>query len=184
MLDDVGECLGGDEVGRRLHRCRQALPADRQLDRNGRTSRQCRKRGGEPFLGQDRRVDTAGERAQLLESVDDLGVRLGEEIVDRAPPSPAGRWRAGARAGSRAGAVARRREGRARAGGAPRRLPRRCARGKRAPPRAARAAQPAGASSRARGSPPRPPPPRARGRPGATGRARGRQRAFRRARAP
>ena len=63
MLDDVGERLAGDEVGRRLHRRRQALPADSQLDRNGRASRQRRERGGEPFLRQDRRVDTAGERA-------------------------------------------------------------------------------------------------------------------------
>ena len=83
VLDDVGERLGGDEVHRCLDGVGQTLGTDGQLDRHLRTPRERGEGGGEAFVGEDRRVDAARERAQLGEGVDDLGVRLGEELVDR-----------------------------------------------------------------------------------------------------
>ena len=82
VLGDVGERFGGDEVGRRLDGAGRRSVADGQLDRHRRAPRERGERGGESFLGEDRRVDAAGERAQLGERVDGLGVRLGEELVE------------------------------------------------------------------------------------------------------
>ena len=83
VLGDVGERLAGDEVGRCLDGVGQPLRTDGQLDRHRRAPRERGEGGSEPFLGEDRRVDAARERPQLVEGVDHLGVRLGEELVDR-----------------------------------------------------------------------------------------------------
>ena len=83
VLDDVGERFGRDEVDGRLDGGWEPLRTDGQVDRHGRTPRERGECGWEAFLGQDRRVDAACERAQLAEGVDDLGVRLGEELVRR-----------------------------------------------------------------------------------------------------
>ena len=73
----------GDEVRRGLDRLGQPLGCDGQLDRDRRAPREGGDRGGEAFVGEDRRVDAARERAELLERAADLGVRLAEELVDR-----------------------------------------------------------------------------------------------------
>jgi hypothetical protein len=82
VLDDIGQCLGRDEVRRRLHRGGKALRACVQLDRYRRASCQGAKRRTDSLLGEDRRVDAARECPQLLQRAYHLAVCLAQEFVD------------------------------------------------------------------------------------------------------
>jgi hypothetical protein len=69
------------EVHGRLDRVGQALARRlRHLDRNGRASGQVVERGGQAAVGEDRRMDAAGEVAQLLEGQPRLLPRAAHEL--------------------------------------------------------------------------------------------------------
>ncbi len=124
------ERLRDDEVRRRLDR-RGKSPIGQPPE--GRRDRRTIARAviaGQTGLGQDRRVDPAGELAQLLDGELEFPrpPRSRDRLVVCAQsggePAPE---RGGARARPRRAAAGRRRAGRARAVAAPRRLPRPCA---------------------------------------------------------
>ena len=153
---DVGQRLGHDEVGGRLDRRGQAL-VDRDLDLDGhrRALGQRGDRGRQAAVGEDRRVDAAGELAQLGRARRPAARRA------RRPAAPASGRRSrraagAARARARRAAAGRRRGGRARSAGARRRPPRRCAGARRAAPPGGRAGRPSAARCRSPATTPRP----------------------------
>ena len=96
VLGDVRERLGHDEIGRRLDRRRQPPIRDgADRGRHRRPLGEGRDRVGQAGLGQDRRVDPAGELAQLLDRELELrrglvgrGDRLGVLAGPSGEPSP------------------------------------------------------------------------------------------------
>jgi hypothetical protein len=82
VFGDVGERFGGEEVGGCLDRGGEAACVHGQLDRDRCSSGECGERCRESFLGEDRGVDAAGERAQLGKRVDGLAVGFGEQLVE------------------------------------------------------------------------------------------------------
>ncbi len=66
VLDDVRDRLGDDVVGRGLDRLRQPLVDGRELDRQRRPRREPLERSAQAAVAEHRRVDAAGELAQLL----------------------------------------------------------------------------------------------------------------------
>ena len=83
VLGDVGERLGGDEVGRALDRLGQAVPA-RDVERDGdrRAAGQRLQRRLQPALGEHGGMDAAREVAQLLQARLQLRDRAVEQLGD------------------------------------------------------------------------------------------------------
>ena len=81
VLDDVRQRLRDEEVGGELDGVGQPL-ADRSLDRDGqrRPPRERLDRRLEPLLAEERRVDPAGELAQLGDRLLDLVLRAREHV--------------------------------------------------------------------------------------------------------
>ena len=68
VLGRVGERLGDDIVGRDLDRLRRpARCAQVDFDRDGGAARERVQRRPQPAFGQDRRVDSTGELAQIIQ---------------------------------------------------------------------------------------------------------------------
>src|SRR6478735_8362605 len=82
VLDRVRDALGDDEVRARLDGLREALVrrAD-DPDRQRRAVGERPKRRRQPALGEDRRVQPAGELAQLLHRQGELVPRAGDELL-------------------------------------------------------------------------------------------------------
>ena len=81
MLGGVRERLGDEVVRRRLDRIGQpVVEPDVQLDRHGGAPRQHLERRHEPVVGEDRRVDAAGQLAQLLERLREVRVGAPEQL--------------------------------------------------------------------------------------------------------
>ena len=70
VFGDVRERLARDEVGRGLDRLGQTPGRDGQLDRDRGAPREGGDGRRKAFVGEDRRMDAARERAQLLEGAD------------------------------------------------------------------------------------------------------------------
>ncbi len=130
VLGHVGQRLGDDEIGRGLDRRRQAPVRDGgDVGGHGRSVGQGHDRGAESGFRQDRRVDATSELPELPDRDPEFGrrvVRGGDRFVIRRHRADQGGIAAVAGRGrARRDAAAHRREGRARAGDAPRRSPRR-----------------------------------------------------------
>ncbi len=95
VLGHVGERLGHDEVGRRLHRLGQPL-AGRGLQLHGdrRAMGERLERGVEAAVAEHGRVDAARQLAQLLERRVELGRRRYEQLLRVSGSSSATRVRA------------------------------------------------------------------------------------------
>ncbi|GAA3040486.1 hypothetical protein GCM10010464_00020 [Pseudonocardia yunnanensis] len=79
VLGRVGQRLGDQVVGGDLDLLGQpAIEADVEFDRDGAAAGEGLERGGQAAAGEDRRVDAAGELAQLVQS----GGRLGGQVVE------------------------------------------------------------------------------------------------------
>ena len=133
VLADVGERLRDDVERCRLDRSRQPFVGHRrELDGQRRARGQALDRRAEAAVGEHRRMDAAGELAQLCERERELVARGGQDVAcalrGRRRAWPA---RAAAPARARRAAAARRRGGSARAGGARRPAPRRGGRARR-----------------------------------------------------
>ena len=156
VLGDVGQRLGDEEVGDRLGVAAPARCGQVDVDRD--RHRAARGEGGDggvqAAVGQHRRVDAAGEVAQLDERLLGLAVGLVDQPL-RDAPGPRSRGRGRASWPARRAAAARRRAGRARSGGARRRRRRPCPRGSpRACPRGRSGARARPAPAAAAPSPP------------------------------
>ena len=80
VLVHVRERFGDDEVGGALDRCRVALVGDVGVDGNRRAVDQAADRGGEALVGEDRRVDAAGQLSQLVQRGLQLPLCLGNQL--------------------------------------------------------------------------------------------------------
>ena len=98
VLRHVRERLARDEVGRGLDPLGQALGAVTSSSTGtGARRASAASAGREALVREDRRMDAARERPELVERADDLGVRLREKLVDGASPSamrPRASWSA------------------------------------------------------------------------------------------
>ena len=94
MLLHVRERLRDHVVRRRLESLGE-LPVGQlgELDREGRTQRECLERGDEPALGEDRRMEPARQLPQLVEP----GRELVDDRVEHLPVAVDGVRREGAR---------------------------------------------------------------------------------------
>ena len=132
VLGGVGQRLGDDVVGGDLDLLGQPLlDAHVELDRDRRAAGERLERRAQPALGEDRRVDAAGDLAQLVQRAGRLGgqrVQLRASSPARAAPPPGPRAASGR---GRPAAAGRRRAGRARCAGGPGRRWRRSARATR-----------------------------------------------------
>ena len=127
VLGHVGERLGDEEVGGGLRAREPAVEVDGERHRHRRARASDSSAAPRPALGEDRRVDAAGELAQLVERRAQLAVApRRERRASGSSASRASRRRSRQRR-ARPAAAAPRRGGRARAAGAPRHRPRRCA---------------------------------------------------------
>ena len=82
VLGGVGQRLGGHEVGRALHRRRRALrDVDRQRHVHRRGVGQRGERRLQTAVGQHRRMDAAGQVAQLAQRLLGAGAGLGEQLA-------------------------------------------------------------------------------------------------------
>src|SRR5689334_1088400 len=80
MLGGVGDRLGRQEVGGRLHLAWESPRGDfRDLDRYRRAAGERAQRGSEALVAEDRRMKAARERANVLERALHLRVRFTQE---------------------------------------------------------------------------------------------------------
>src|SRR5262245_33026791 len=82
VLADVGERLGGDEVGGGLDRGGEALGGRRDGDGDRCPPAECLQGGAEAFVGEHRGVDAACERAELVEGAVELVFGFGEQRLE------------------------------------------------------------------------------------------------------
>ena len=152
VLGRVGQRLGDDVVRRGLDRLGQPVArARRRSHRQRRASGQRLDRRLETAIAEHRRMDAAGELAQLLERLGELLAGALERLARARVVGLAGAGREPqVERRARRAAAARRRAGCARAGGARRRRPRRSGRARRRAPSRACAFASAWAASSAK----------------------------------
>ena len=151
---DVGNGFCDRQIRRRLDVSSEPFGVAFEADGDRCSRGQGGEGARESLIRQDRRVDSARELTELAQGPLELAHARGEAGVGVGVEGGGVRAAAGAPFRARAAAVARRRGGRARDGGAPGRLGERSARATRALRSAGPAGRPAAARSRVPGAPP------------------------------